>query len=141
MLSPQNSTRRNLRSRRRRGVILVESALIYSVTLFLLLGTVVMGLGVFQYQQIAALAREGSRWAAVHGPKYQSEQGATAISSSDVMTKAILPRVVVLNTSALTCNLTMTGGKATVSLSYNWTPEAFFAPITMNSTSVTPVLY
>ena len=141
MFVPRNATREKQRLRRRRGVILLESSLVYTVTMMLLLGAIVMGLGIFQYQQIAALAREGSRWAAVHGSTYQSEQSAAAISSTDVMNNAILPKVVILNTSALTCNLTMTSGRATVALTYKWTPEAYFSSITMTSTSVTPILY
>ena len=58
-----------------------------------------------------------------------------------VATKAILPKVVILNTKALNCTLTMTSGKATVALAYTWTPEAYFAPITMKSTAITPILY
>ena len=120
---------------------MVESALVYSLTLTMLLGTMVMGLGIFRYQQIASLAREGSRWAAVHGPTYQSEQSQPAITNTDVMTKAIIPRIVILDSTALTCNLTMTSGRATVALTYKWTPEAYFAPLTMTSTSVTPIMY
>ena len=123
---------------------MLESALVYSVTLVLVLGTIAMGLGIFQYQQVAFLAREGSRWAAVHGPTYQSEQSQAAITNTAVMTSAILPKVVILNKNALTltsANFSMANGKATVTLTYTWTPEAFFAPITMTSTSVTPILY
>ena len=137
MVGPERSKRRQ----RRRGVVMLESAVVYSVVLMLLLGTMVMGLGVFRYQQIAALAREGSRWASVHGPTYQSEQNQSAISNTDVMTNAILPKALVLDTTALTCQLTMTNGKASVTLTYKWTPEAYFSAITMNSTSVTPILY
>ena len=142
MRAPKYHHRTGRGSIRRRGVILLESGLIYSITLMLVLGTIVMGLGIFQYQQVAALAREGSRWAAVHGHPYLSEQGDGAIASRDVMTNAILPKVVILNTSALTItSFSMTGGKATLTLSYKWTPEAYFAPLTMTSTSITPILY
>jgi len=124
---------------------LLESALVYIVTLMLILGTMVLGLGIFQYQQIAFLAREGSRWAAVHGPTYQTEQAQSApIANTDVLTNAIYPRVVILNKTALNltpANFSIANGKATVTLTYTWTPEAFFAPITLSSTSVTPILY
>lgn len=131
------------RRRRRRGVILLESALVYTVTFTLLLGTMVMGLGVFQYQQVAGLAREGSRWAAVRGATYQSEQKAAAPTDADLKA-AVLQKAVVLNSAALTCDLDQTklaAGIAKVTLTYRWTPEAFFAPVTMTSTSETPVLY
>jgi len=142
MRASRQSSRFGLSNRRRRGAVLIESALVYTMTLMLILGTIVVGLGVFRYQQIASLAREGSRWASVHGPTYVSEQGQSAITKSDVMTNAILPKIVILDSTALTCtNFSMTSGNATVTLTYKWTPEAFFAPITMKSTSVTPILY
>ncbi len=127
--------------RRRRGAVLVESTFAYVVILLLTLGTIVMGLGVFRYQELAWLAREGSQWAAVHGPTYQREQGAAAPTGGDVLTNAIAPRMVMLSPSALTCTLTMTNGTATVSLSYAWTPEAYFSPVTLRSTSASMITY
>ncbi len=124
---------------------MVESALVYSLTLMLVLGTIVVGLGIFRYQQVASLAREGSRWAAVHGPKYETEQNQPRIASQDVR-NSILPKAMILNTSptVLQCTLDPTqwnSGTASVKVTYVWTPEAFFAPITFSSTSVTPILY
>ncbi len=142
MRAPKRNPWTGLPTRRRRGVIMVESAVVYTVTLMLVLGTIVMGLGIFRYQQVAALAREGSRWAAVHGPKYSSEQNQATITQTDVFNNAIKSKAVLMDTTALTfSNFSMTSGNATVSLTYKWTPEAFFAPITMKSTSVTPILY
>lgn len=137
--------RQNLapRRRRRRGVVLLESALIYTITFMLLLGTMVMGLGVFQYQQLAALAREGSRWSAVHGATYQSEQSASVPTDAQVLA-VVVQKAVILNTSALQCDLDQTklaAGVAHVTLTYKWTPEAFFASVSMTSVSETPVLY
>ena len=60
-------------ARRRWGGTLVEGAVVGSLSLMLLLGTVVVGLGVFRYQQVADLAREGTRYAAVHGPTWVSK--------------------------------------------------------------------
>ena len=122
---------------------MVESALVYSVLLIMVIGTMVMGLGIFRYQQIAALAREGSRWASVHGPTYQTDHKATAPTDQDVKT-AILARSVILDSSALQCDLDQTqlqAGVASVVLTYTWTPEAFFAPIKMTSKAVMPVTY
>ena len=140
MRPPGNLVQRGGRSGRRRGVILVESAIIYGVTLMLLLGTIVMGMGVFRYGQVAALAREGSRWASVHGPKFVSEQAGTAITGGDVF-NAIKPRMVAMDATAFTYTLTMASGKAIFTLNYRWTPEAYFAPLTLSSTSTTPILY
>ena len=145
MQAPGPRMRSGKRRCRRRGVILLESALIYSVTLMLVLGTIVMGLGIFQYQQIAFLAREGARYAAVHAATYVAEQNATATTNTTVLNQAILPRVVILKTSALTCTMSPATlpatGVVTVTVSYTWTPEAYWAPITMTSTSTAPILY
>ena len=131
------------RSSRRRGVVLIESAIVYSVLMMLILGTIVMGLGVFRYQQIASLAREASRWASVHGPTYQSENSASAPTDQDVY-NATVGKAVILTTSALTFDLDQTqlqNGTASVKVTYTWTPEAYFSPITMSSTAVMPVTY
>ena len=138
------SGKAGLRSRRRRrGAVMVESAIVYSVLLMMVIGTMVMGLGIFRYQQIAALAREGSRWASVHGPTYQTENNAAAPTDQDVKT-AILARAVILNSSALQCDLDqqqLQAGVASVVLTYTWTPEAYFSPIKMTSKSVMTVTY
>ena len=131
------------RSRRRRGVILLESALVYSVLFLLILGTIVMGLGVFRYQQIASLAREASRWASVHGSTYQSENNAAVPTDADTKA-AIVGKAVILDTSALQVDLDqsqMANGVASVKVTYTWTPEAYFSPLTMTSTAVMPVTY
>ncbi|HJZ53871.1 MAG TPA: TadE/TadG family type IV pilus assembly protein [Gemmataceae bacterium] len=58
---------------RRSGATLVEGALIYPVVFLVTLGLVLLGIAVFRYQQVAHLAREGARWAAVHGARYSEE--------------------------------------------------------------------
>ena len=131
----------NRRARRRRGAVMLEGAIVYNVAIMLTLGTIIMGLGIFRYQEVAWLAREGSRWASVHGPKYQAEKNAAAPTSADVMTNAITPRAVILNASNLACTLSMANGSATVTVTYNWTPEAFWAPITFSSASATMITY
>jgi Flp pilus assembly protein TadG len=61
---------------RRRGAHLVEFALVFSVTMVLLAGMAVCALNVFAYQQVAYLAREAARYAAVHAGQYQKENAA-----------------------------------------------------------------
>jgi Flp pilus assembly protein TadG len=125
----------------RRGTVLLESGLIYSSFMMLILGTISIGLGIFRYQEMAWLAREGARWAAVHGPTYQSEQSQPAPTSATVMSNVITPKMLILTASDLTCNLTMTNGTATVTLTYSWVPEVYLSTITLTSTSVVPILY
>jgi hypothetical protein len=126
----------------RRGVTTAECGVIYSVTLLLIMGTIIEGLGVFRYQQVAALAREGARWAAVHGPTYQNEKNKPAPTGNDVLNNAVTPMMVGLDTTQLSCALATTSSTVSVALTYTWIPEGLFnTPITLTSTSVMPITY
>src|SRR5262245_37729382 len=79
-----------LRSQRRRGAVLVESAVVFPVFMILLLGLIVGGMGIFRYQQVAWLAREGARYASVRGADYKKEvSGATAATAQTIRDNAI----------------------------------------------------
>jgi hypothetical protein len=126
----------------RRGATTAECGVVYSLTLLLLMGTIIAGGGVFRYNQLSTLSREGARWASVHGATYQSELNKQAPTSQDVLTNVVTPMMVGLDSTKLNCTLTMTSNTASVTLTYTWTPEGFFnTPITMTSTSVMPVTY
>ena len=133
------------RPRRRRGATLVEAAIVLPVTILLFLGTIIVGLGVYRYNEVAYLAREGSRWASVHGPKYQADQKQSAPTASDVVTNAVVPHMAGLTlanlTPALTWNTGQTPATVTFTLSYRWVPEAFLAPVTFTSTSTQLITY
>ena len=138
-----------VRGRRRWGGTLAETAVIGAAALLLLIGMIVTGLGVFRYQQLGALAREGARWAAVHGPNWQANQGGgVQPTATNVMTSAVKPMAVGMNPTNITCNLqwpapagTAPTGMVSVTLTYTWTPEAFLSPVTLQSTSTVPILY
>lgn len=117
----------------RKGVTVVECAVIYPATFMLLLGLVVGGMGVFRYQEMASLARAGSRYASTHGGQYRKDAGleigtagttselqdgyywatinATAASGSDtswagqIYDNAIRPNLVALDPSNLTVKI------------------------------------
>ena len=126
----------------RRGVTTAECGVVYAITLMLIMGTIIEGLGVFRYEQVALLAREGARWAAVHGPTYQQENSKPAPTGTDVLNSAITPLMVGLDPTQLTCTLTTTASTASVTLTYNWVPEGLVnTPITLTSTSVMPITY
>jgi hypothetical protein len=59
--------------RRRKGATVVESAVVYPVTFFIILALIIGGLGIYRYQEVAYLAREGARYAAVHGFNYWND--------------------------------------------------------------------
>jgi Flp pilus assembly protein TadG len=98
---------------RRRGVVLVESAVIYSVALLLVLGLIVGGVGMYRYQEVAHLAREGARFAATHGGNYQKDgwpdrTGVPAITSNESMLNYLLPRALLLDPSQLQVTVSWT---------------------------------
>jgi Flp pilus assembly protein TadG len=67
----------------RRGTVLVETAIVFSVVIALTVGMVVVGLGIFSYQQTAWMAREGARWISMRGSQYNTDTGnAVATTSS-----------------------------------------------------------
>ena len=127
-----------LTPRRRRGVTIVEVAMTAPVAILLVIGLVVGGLGTFRYQQVASLAREGASYASVHGPKYANRTGKPMATTDEVMSNAILPLAAGLDSSALhcTCTIDKDANIASVSLTYDWLPEAFLPAITLGSTSV-----
>ncbi len=88
--------------RRRRGALTVETAVVLPVLLFLVLMIVVGGIGVFRYQQVACLAREGTRWTAVRGSLWQLETGQTSPAQQDILQNAVLPLAVGMDASKIT---------------------------------------
>jgi Flp pilus assembly protein TadG len=130
----------------RTGATVLECAIVFPVFLLLLIGLVVAGLGVFRYQEVAALAREGARWASVHGAMYQQSTGLTAATKKDVYDKAILPKATGLNLNKLSYDVTWSpdnqqGSLVTVTVTYRWIPEAFFGGRDLTSTSTVTMAY
>ncbi len=130
---------------RRRGMTAVECAIVYPVTILLILGTIIMGLGIFRYQQVQALAHEGARYASVRGPAYSAATGTAMATASSVQTylqgMAVglnglqCTSVAYSSTSALPCTVTVT-------LSYTWKPEGIFAgTITWTPSATSEVTY
>jgi predicted transporter len=120
---------------RRRGIIMAEAGVAYSVTILLVLGTMIVGLGVFRYQEVAFQARQAARWASVQ---------AGTPTPAQVLAGGITPIMIPKN------RLTATVSKVTinsvdyisVTLTYRWTPEAFpvvLSPVTFSSTSKQPI--
>ncbi len=147
-------------SRMRPGAALVEMALVLPILILLMIGLLVFGLGVFRYQQVAAVAREGARYASVHGAQYQSETGKTAATPQDVYNQAILPMAAGLDPAALSYSVTWNksnwpvyadpnsvppgqpvGNTVIVTVNYLWIPEAFFGGITLTSRAEMPMSY
>jgi Flp pilus assembly protein TadG len=148
-----------LRQRARAGMTTLESAVVFPVTFLLILGLIIGGLGVFRYQETASLARRAARYAAVHGQQYAKDTGNAAATPDDIYTNAIKPYAASLDLTKLTYavsyntdnspgtvsvqngNVVTTGNTVTVTVTYNWVPEAFLGGITLTSTSVMPMAY
>lgn len=143
----------------RRGATLVESALVYPVLFLLLIGIVVISLLVFRKQQVTYLAREGARWAAVHGADYASESNSPATTAADVHSNAILPYAASMHSADLSTSVSWSNNDqrptrtvvetingvptvisrsntVTVTVSYNWTTGTWFGSFTLTGSSV-----
>lgn len=143
---------------RRSGFAATESVVVLPTLFFLILATVVGGYGIFRYQQLAMLAREGARYASVHGGLYQQETGNAAATPQDVYNNAIVPYATNLDLAQLTYSVSWnannmpssvrrnyekpTGNTVTVTVRYNWFPEVYLVgPIALSSTSTMPMSY
>jgi Flp pilus assembly protein TadG len=143
---------------RRRGTTTIEFAITCPIAFFLIFAIIVGGLGVFRYQQVAAVAREGARWASVHGGQYAEETGRTAATPADIYTNAILPAAAALSPSQLTYavnwnknNMPLSvdtqyekpvGNTVTVTVNYQWFPEMYLiGPFALTSTSTAQMVY
>ena len=134
---------RNPEARRRRGAAAVEAAVVYPVAILLLLGTLIMGVGVFRFQQLQFLARQGARYASVHGPTYASESGQAMASTSSVLSyvQGMAVGLNGLNCTAVTYSSSSMPCSVSVTLTYSWDPGKLFSSMTWTATSTTPVTY
>jgi len=141
-----------------RGTTTVELAVTCPIAFFLIFATIIGGLGVFRYQQVAALAREGARWASVHGSEYEADTGKPAATAADVFNTIIKPAAVALDANHLTYEVSWNqsnepltvdenyekpfGNTVTVRVNYVWFPELFLiGPYTLTSTSTAQMVY
>src|SRR6516225_3397672 len=145
---------------RRSGATVVECAVVYPVFFLLVLGLLVGAAGVFRYSQLASLTREAARYASVHGGQYAQEMKVAAPTPADIYNNVVLPMAVGFDTSQLNYSITYNTSNfpfhaivdansnvvpiqntVTVTLTYQWMPEAFLGGITLSSTSVMPMSY
>ncbi len=122
----------------RRGIQAVEAAIVLPVVMMLILGTCSTAMGVYYYELVATLAREGAR--------YASAQENSAATPADIYNNAILPMAVGLNLGDLTYSVTWDTTKpynnVIVTVKYQWSPDLYITgPLTLESTSVMPMVY
>jgi Flp pilus assembly protein TadG len=143
---------------RRWGGAMLETALVYPALVLFLVGSMMIGLGVCAWQELTALAREGARYASVHGALYANATSNAMATQSSVYSNAISPMASGLDTSQLTYSVTWSdagemptykdkNGKTqvnyvTVTLTYQWYPAAYLTgPITLTGTAVMPMSF
>jgi Flp pilus assembly protein TadG len=120
---------------RRRGAAMAEAAIVLSVFLTLVIGTIDLGLGVFYQQVVSHAARQGVRQAIVHGknaPPKMTAWGPAPYSaagdSGDAIPTAIRPYLSGLNPSNVTVQVNWIDGdndlekRVRVTVSTTWTP-------------------
>lgn len=130
---------------------MVEFAVVGSATFVILLGLLIGGLGVFRYQQVARLARDASRWASTRGTQYAADTNNPAATATDVYNQVIAPNATGLDLTKLTYSVTWNTSNSpyhtnaqgarvantvTVTINYQWIPEAYLGAVTLTSTSV-----
>ena len=117
--------------------------MVYPVAILLLMGTLIVGLGVFRFQQLQFLARQGARYASVHGPTYASESGQSKASKSTVLShvQGMAVGLDGLNCTAADYSSSSMPCSVSVTLTYTWSPGNLFSPATWTATSTMPVTY
>jgi Flp pilus assembly protein TadG len=91
------------RPKLRRGAYAVEFALVAPIAFLLLLTCIVGAMGVFRYQELAYLCREGARYASTHGAQYSREKNSNvALTSTAIYNAAIAPKAVGFDPNYLT---------------------------------------
>jgi Flp pilus assembly protein TadG len=157
-------TSRKLRPRRR-GAAVVEFAVIGPLLFLLLIGFAVLGMGVFKYQEVAYLARQGARYASIHGAQYYIDNklppGDQTSWTNEIKNQGVLTHVVGLEASRVNVTASWSAGNnranagdpatgfqttinnnVTVTVTYSWMPEAFLVgPFMLSSASTVPMSY
>jgi Flp pilus assembly protein TadG len=153
----------------RRGAVILESAVVYPLLFLLLLGLIVGGLGVFRYQQVACQAREATRFASVHGGRWQKDTGGTSPTQDQILQQVVLPLAAGMDPNKLSLQvqwidetkgatvswnqagkwptgMSPAGNSVTnrvrATVTYQWWPEVFLTgPINLRSVSEVPMAY
>ena len=143
----------------RSGTSVVECAVVYPSVMLFVLGLLIGAAGIMRYEEVASLARRAARYACVHGTQYAKDTGNPAATPTDIFNNAIVPYIAGLNVNNLSSNVSYntsnspyrtsvvngdvvaTGNTVSVTVTYQWIPEAFLGGISLQSTSVMPMAY
>ena len=100
----------NRKPTRRSAATAVEFAIVAGITFFLIFALVIGGMGIFRYQEVAHLAREGSRYASVHGGQYHldgidTQTGVPQVVASSDLVPIIQGKSVALDPTLLSVSV------------------------------------
>ena len=154
---------------KRRGVVAIEGAVVYSAFLALVFMLVIGGAGVFRYQLVAALASEAARFGSVRGSAFADETQSASPTAQEIYDRAVAPLVIGMDRSKLTLrvewintttdevfdwdaapkrpyNQSTTGvvetNRIRVTVLYRWFPECFLGgPLTMTAVTELPMAF
>ena len=121
----------------RRGAAVVEMAIVGPVAFLMVIGLMIGCLGIFRYNQVAALAHEGARWAAVRGRNFEKINHRKPITADEIRSNVIVPRAAGIDLSRVECTMSVDKDHSVVSVTvrYLWLPEAYFGKITLSNTA------
>jgi Flp pilus assembly protein TadG len=106
-----------------RGQSLVEFALASTVFFMTTFGTIIFGIGVWQYNMVSDLAQEGARWASVHG----STSGSPALQAGvQTYVQSRAPFTVTVTTTPTAVGAA--GSTVTVHVQHTFTPWISLLP-------------
>jgi len=129
----------------RHGSAVIEVAIIMPVVFFLLFGTLVGCSLVFTYQELATLAREGARWACVHGTRHAADTAEAPATADDIYNNGIVPRMMTVDPTRVTYNVTWNtsnkpGNYVSVQVNYTWS-NIVFGDVPLTSTSTQRMMW
>jgi Flp pilus assembly protein TadG len=152
----------------RAGAVAVEAAVVYSVLLFLILGLIVGGMGVFRYQQVACHAREAARYASTRGSDWQKETDQDSPAQDQVLRDAVVPLLAGMDPTKVSIQMEWiertTGtvipwdkaakyprslnsaneyvtNSVRVTITYQWSPDLIFGTLYLTSTCELPMTF
>ena len=151
--------RRSPKQAVRRGAAAVEAAIVLPVFLFLVLGMVDLGVGIFRKQMVGQAARETARMAMVRGSMAPSQlgkwgpttYGPASADASDAIARTVTPKLGGLDPANVTLKLEWLDGsnaeekrvRATVTTTYQPVLTYIFgkSPITLSATSTIKITH
>lgn len=139
MRTPPLRVRRH--SQARRGATIIEMAIVGPLAFLMVIGLMIGCLGIFRYNQVAALAHEGARWAAVRGRNFEKINHRKPITAEDIRANVVVPRAAGIDLNRIECTMSLDKDHSVVSVTvrYLWLPEAYFGKLTLSDTATTLV--